>query len=596
MKNKKKFRVLCTVSFVTGTVLLGGCTNLISGNTPGTSTPDPEVKVGDLMTIWYQPGYGDMEGEYHNEVLRMAKDEEDAPGKWVIESTDRENMNAPMIRCTYAVSEEDLSSFEAFLKESNIAGLANRKDSSDFITDYSPWSYSITFDNSSVGGKKSETYYITQYKEYSDADRELLAKLNENYNGLFGEQISKTEETSEEETSEEESEFEEGSEEEETKEPEATGEATGEETSEEKTSEEETSEEGTSEGETDPLNGETEEGSGEGSEEESEEGSEELSENDTSGENENEGKSEEETEEWEHYLQKDEFEKAAEALGKLDHRMNGEEAVALLGESSRKEIRPISHPTSVFSAFTLEWDLSENYTLCAYFIGEGDEEAARLSNAWIDYDDGTFTWGGIPAPWEIKEDVPEPDIPEGVLPADLQNDGDPVERFARLREALSKGQIPSVSGEEACAILGSKYTEPRMFENARVWDYETMRVIGIESSFLKRKGSEESEKIAFDPEKKIIYLLLEKGNSESEEGLMEIFDQVETIKNRKNRKEVWEVLGPADFSYRSEEDGYWFRGDYMVTYDRGEIYVGFADPKTRSEQSIMITVPNLHRG
>lgn len=562
---KNTFHVLSRVSLITGCILLSGCTNPLPVNQPAAPTPDPEIPVGELLTMWYRPGYSDMNGGFHKEVLRKATSEEDADGGWVIECSDKEDLGSPTIDCVYSVPADRLLSFESFLKDSNLVALGNRADSTDFVTDYSPWSYSFTFDNSSVGGNKTESYYLYQYKEYSDADRELLAKLGEEYKGLFGELIRKTEETVDEDPF---GETEDSSEE-----------GTGKES------------EGTSEDET---NEESEGSSEEGTDEESEGTSEEGTGDESEGTDEDpEGISEEES----HVLDRKDYEEAVQALRKLDHRMNGAEAIALLGAPFGKEITPISHPTSSFFAYTLGWKLSENYTLCAYFFGEGSEENARLSNVWIDYDDGTFTWGGVPVPWEIREDRPEPSLPEGFEPVDLQNEGDPEVLFARLKEALSQGSISSVDGAEACEILGKKYSSPHMFEKTCVWDYENMRVMGISSSFLKRDQSEESDRIAFDPKNQIIYLLLEKESRDSEEELMEIFDQVSAIRNRKDPDEVWEALGPAAFSYYSDEDGYWFFGDYLVSYNnQGKIYVGFALPQNREEQNVMLTIPNLHQG
>ncbi len=101
-----------------------------------------------------------------------------------------ESFDEPMIVTTYAVSAADVLDFEAFLKDKDILSLVNRKDSDDFVTDYSPWGYSIVFDKSSVGGSRYETYNISQYKEYSDKDRKLLEEFNARFLGLQGKVIS----------------------------------------------------------------------------------------------------------------------------------------------------------------------------------------------------------------------------------------------------------------------------------------------------------------------------------------------------------------------------------------------------------------------
>ena len=143
------------------------------------------MKLGELKSFSYSPGYGDMNGASHNERLRK----NDA-GDWTIESRDRETHEEPFTVTVYAVSEEGVKEFEAFIKNKNILSLLNRKDSDDFITDYSSWSYTFDFDNTAVGGTKWDYYTISQYKQYSKADYELLKELDQQFEALHGEIIS----------------------------------------------------------------------------------------------------------------------------------------------------------------------------------------------------------------------------------------------------------------------------------------------------------------------------------------------------------------------------------------------------------------------
>ena len=137
----------------------------------------------------YSPGYGDMRGEIHSEVLRKNNN-----GKWQIVRRDRESLNNPTIVTTFAVSEEALARFESMLEEKDILSLADREDSSFFISDYSPWSYRFFFEKEEGERPVLERYQFTQYKEYSDVDQRLLEDLKHSFEDLHGELISKEEE------------------------------------------------------------------------------------------------------------------------------------------------------------------------------------------------------------------------------------------------------------------------------------------------------------------------------------------------------------------------------------------------------------------
>ena len=167
--------IICSL----GCLLLTGCERDIE-----------DVPTGDLRSFVYHPGYGDMDGGYH--VNSLEKDER---GEWMIISRNRDSFGEPDIVTVYAVSPEDVHSFEAFLKEKKISSLADRRDSDFFVTDYSPWYYSVTFDSLSEGDSKHESYDIYEYKEYSDKDRKLIDEMRIRFNDLKGKVISETVET-----------------------------------------------------------------------------------------------------------------------------------------------------------------------------------------------------------------------------------------------------------------------------------------------------------------------------------------------------------------------------------------------------------------
>lgn len=169
-----------------GAMLLAGCSKeklILEKETNN----DKTIEVGELISLTYHPGYADEEGGRHNESLTKTND-----GEWIIECLDQETHDEPATIKTYAVSDDDVERFEAFIKDNNVLALTDRKDSDDFVTDYSPWSYSIIFENSSIGGDDYETFSIDEFKKYSDADSELLKKLRKQFESLRGEVISET--------------------------------------------------------------------------------------------------------------------------------------------------------------------------------------------------------------------------------------------------------------------------------------------------------------------------------------------------------------------------------------------------------------------
>ena len=150
-----------------------------------TQTTTKPTPVGEFKGFNYSPGYGDMDGTSIHESLYQNDD-----GDWIIERRAREDFESPMIVTTYLLTEADVNDFAAFIKDNNVCGLEDRPDSDLFITDYSAWSYSIAFDNTSVGGDSRVTYSIWEYKEYSDEDLALLNKLDQKFDDLHYNKIS----------------------------------------------------------------------------------------------------------------------------------------------------------------------------------------------------------------------------------------------------------------------------------------------------------------------------------------------------------------------------------------------------------------------
>lgn len=186
--------VALTVIFAIGGFILMGIDRLIKHfqcktSDEGTESVVTAIVSGELTGFAHSPGYSDMNGGYHCESLRR-----DKSGAWQIEKRDRNSLDEPEIVKTYAVSDSALAAFEQFLNDKKILALENRKESDEFVTDYSPWGYSIIFDKSASGGKKMERHSIGQYKKYSDKDYKLLKELQQEFEKLYGELISEVEE------------------------------------------------------------------------------------------------------------------------------------------------------------------------------------------------------------------------------------------------------------------------------------------------------------------------------------------------------------------------------------------------------------------
>lgn len=143
--------------------------------------------AGDLVKFQYHPGYSDMNGGHHYQTLAQRD------GEWIIECCDQEELGEPEITTIYSVSEEDVQAFGDFLKEKHVDKLMNREDSDDFVTDYSAWSYSISFVDPTGQSKYIEVRF-DQYKEYSDKDYKLIEEIYQRFESLKTNMVSQTEE------------------------------------------------------------------------------------------------------------------------------------------------------------------------------------------------------------------------------------------------------------------------------------------------------------------------------------------------------------------------------------------------------------------
>ena len=167
--------VLLTMGILTALGSLFGC---------GSKGP-----AGVLKSVRFSPGYSDMLGAARSTVLKK-----DADDKWIIEENAREDHSSPTHVTVYAVSEENVAAFEAFIRDKKVYDLPNRKDSDDFVTDYSPWGWRLEYTDPDSSKKTWEYVDIREYKKYSDSDYRLIKELREQFEGLKGEKISERDE------------------------------------------------------------------------------------------------------------------------------------------------------------------------------------------------------------------------------------------------------------------------------------------------------------------------------------------------------------------------------------------------------------------
>ena len=151
-----------------------------------TYNPEDLAWAGNLVMFQYHPGYNDMNGGYHYQFLASKN------GEWFIECYDQEMIGEPEVTIVYSVSEDDVEAFGNYLKAIHVDQLMEREDSNDFITDYSAWSYSITFVNPTGESKYIEIRF-DQYKEYSDEDYKLMKEIDKRFDALKKNEVSRTE-------------------------------------------------------------------------------------------------------------------------------------------------------------------------------------------------------------------------------------------------------------------------------------------------------------------------------------------------------------------------------------------------------------------
>ncbi len=181
MKNKLVKKAVCFMGIMAMAAVFLGCSSV-----PKDSAEDIEkAKSLDLKSYVHSAGRNDMAGGCHQEFLMKDKD-----GIWTITCYDSECYEEPIIVTTYSVRAAKLIEFDAFIKERSVLELADREDSDNFITDYSPWYYSIGICDLSSGDSRGENYKLEEYKVYSEEDYELLKELDQKFADVYGKKIS----------------------------------------------------------------------------------------------------------------------------------------------------------------------------------------------------------------------------------------------------------------------------------------------------------------------------------------------------------------------------------------------------------------------
>ncbi|MBQ4416262.1 MAG: hypothetical protein II868_01095 [Butyrivibrio sp.] len=199
--------VLRITAVLLAIVMLGGCTGTGAGGTDSSNaaysrtrvTKNSSSKHDRLIGFSYSPGYSDMMGAYYAEEIIRAED-----GTYTYVVTEREYHSAPDIKTVYAFDEEGMDALKEIIDEYDICALEKRRKSNDFVYDYSPWRYSLRFDDSATGGDEYVSVSFNEYQRYRKGDEEALDELLNAARALRGEQIDTVTEGGEENTSTEE--------------------------------------------------------------------------------------------------------------------------------------------------------------------------------------------------------------------------------------------------------------------------------------------------------------------------------------------------------------------------------------------------------
>ena len=194
MKRKTTLMQSAAAAFVAVLIVSGvaGCTKAEDPPAAGRTRTRRERRQeasehGPLTELIYYPGYSDMLGGFREE--RITRDEN---GKYVYRVTSRERHDTPTQTTVYAFDEDGLEILEEIIERHDITSFATRRESDVFATDYSPWSYTLIFDDSALGGSSHETVSFGQYRRYRDEDYEAMDELLETARSLRGEVIAET--------------------------------------------------------------------------------------------------------------------------------------------------------------------------------------------------------------------------------------------------------------------------------------------------------------------------------------------------------------------------------------------------------------------
>ena len=199
-------RILIGVVLLAAVFVLASCTSSgkgrdvdsDTGNGSGSGTEKTESgEHGELIRIIYKPGYGDMEGGTYYEIIGKNDD-----GEYVYVISEQDSASSPVVVTTYAFSEEKMAKLEEYCSMYDLASYSNKRDSDDFALDYSPWNYTLVYDESAYGGSGNATYSFGEYKFYSDQDLERINELRRGMTGLRGEMISQVTEGDDENSEE----------------------------------------------------------------------------------------------------------------------------------------------------------------------------------------------------------------------------------------------------------------------------------------------------------------------------------------------------------------------------------------------------------
>ncbi len=166
-----KIRIgLIVAAFAALGIVLAACTGNKENKMTVDSLKKKSMDLGDLTSVSYRYG-GGMEGESESFTLEIT----DGYGDLTVSESPYHSA-ATVVR-SYNVDVERVEKIEAYVSEYNLAAWGDLPQSEYIAMDAPTSSYSVCYDNSSVGGSRREYYTVSSDDEYPEGGGEVLGKV-----------------------------------------------------------------------------------------------------------------------------------------------------------------------------------------------------------------------------------------------------------------------------------------------------------------------------------------------------------------------------------------------------------------------------------